>query len=72
MVNVNQAVLGFLRSVASVVVFSAVLAVLSFLADATHLNGVVNDSLAALIAAIASAAEHSWESRNGTAVARRN
>ncbi len=69
MVNINSAAaLGLLRTVASVVVFSVVLAILGFFADATHLHGVVNDGLAGLIAAVAGAAEASWAAKNSTAL----
>lgn len=66
--NISPAVLGVLRSAASVAIFGASLAILSFFADATHLNGVVNDSLAALIAAIASGIEHNMESKGSGAL----
>ncbi len=66
--TLSPAVTGAIRSVVSVAIFGAVAAVLNFLGDSTHLQGVTNDSLALLIAAVASSLEHQMEAKNGTAL----
>lgn len=66
--NISPKVLGFLRAVVSVAVWSAAVSVLSFFSDATHFNGLLNDSLAALVAGLASMLEHQLEAKNGNAL----
>ena len=57
--NLNPAVLGLLRGLG----FAIVLAVLSFIGDAANLHGLLNETLAGLLAAGALALEHSLESK---------
>ncbi len=57
--NLNPAVLGLVRGLG----FTVLLAVLSFVGNAANLHGLVNESLAGLIAAGALALEHSLESK---------
>jgi hypothetical protein len=57
----NPATLGFVRALGTV----ALVAVLSYLGDAAHLSGIVSDSLATVIAALALGLEHSIESQTG-------
>jgi hypothetical protein len=57
----NPATLGFVRALGTV----AVVAVLSYLGDAAHLNGIVSESVAAIIAALALGLEHSIEEKTG-------
>ncbi len=59
--NLNPAWLGFLRAVGVTVL----VAILSYLGDAAHLNGLVSDSLATIIAAVALGIEHNIESKGG-------
>lgn len=60
----SPSVIGFLRALGVVILT----AVLSYLGDASHLNGVVSTSIAALISAIALGLEHSIEEKKGTAL----
>lgn len=60
----NPALLGVLRTLFVVVI----LAVVGFFADASHLNGIVSEGLAALIAAVALAIEHAIEGSTGNAL----
>ncbi len=62
--NISPAVLGFLRTLLTV----AIIAILSYIGDASHLNGLVSGTLATLIAAIAMGLEHSIEANTGKAL----
>lgn len=62
--TISPAVLGFLRALGTV----ALTAVLTYLGDATHLNGIVSGGIATLIAAIALGIEHNIESNSGKAL----
>ncbi len=64
MLNLNPSVLGLIRGVGSVVVF----AVVSYLANAANLHGIVNDGLATLIAGVALMLEHQMEANGGGAL----
>lgn len=69
MLNItSQKLLGFLRSVVAVVIWSAAMAVLSYLSDATHFNGIVDGSLATVIAGLAGLVEHQMESNGSGAL----
>ncbi len=57
-------VLGFIRALGVAVV----MAILSFLGDAAHLSGIVSQSVAGIIAALALAAEHSMEAKGNGAL----
>ncbi len=57
MVNLSPSVLGFIRGVGSVIVF----AVVSYLANAANLHGIMNDGLATLIAGVALMVEHEMQ-----------
>lgn len=60
----NPSTLGFIRALGVAVV----MAVVSYLADASHLNGVVSAGLATIISALALAIEHSIEGSTGNAL----
>lgn len=62
--NLSPAVLGFMRGLGVAIV----VAVLTYLGDAANLNGLVSPTLAALIAAIALAAEHGIQAKTGNAL----
>ncbi len=64
MVTLSPGVLGFLRGVGVVVLA----AVISYLADATHLQGVVSAPVAALIAAVALGFEQHISDTTGKAL----
>ncbi len=68
MFSISPGVLGFARTVLSVALWSAAMAVLSYLSDATHLNGLVNGSLAILIAGGAGVIEHQMETKGSGAL----
>lgn len=61
-------IIGAVRAALSLAVWAALFAVLTYFSDATHLNGFVNESLAAIIAASIGALEHSLESKRGIAL----
>lgn len=60
----NPATLGFLRAIGTVVLMS----VLTYLGDASHLNGILSATLATVISAFALAIEHSIAATTGTAL----
>ena len=60
----SPAVLGFFRAI----LVAVIMAVVTFLANAANLNGVVSGGLATLIAAVALAIEHSMASGTTTAL----
>jgi hypothetical protein len=60
----NPSTLGFIRALGVAVV----MAIVSYLADVPHLNGVVSTSAAVIISAIALAIEHSIASSTGKAL----
>jgi hypothetical protein len=60
----SPAVIGFLRAITVAII----MAVVSFLANAANLNGVVSGGLATLIAAVALAVEHSMAAGTTTAL----
>lgn len=62
--TITPAQLGFVRAIGVAIL----LFVLSYLGDASHLNGVVSDSIATVIAALALAIEHNIESNTGKAL----
>lgn len=62
--QLSPAMLGLVRSLGFVVI----LAVVSFLANAANLHGVVSDGLAASIATLALVAEHYLEGKTGSAL----
>ncbi len=64
MVTLSPAVLGFLRGIGVVVLA----AVVTYLADATHLQGIVSAPVAALIAAVALGLEQHVSSTTGKAL----
>jgi hypothetical protein len=63
-IDMSQATLGFLRGILAVVI----MAVVTFLANAANLHGIVPDGIAALIAAVALAFEHDLASGTQTAL----
>jgi hypothetical protein len=60
----SPSLLGFIRGIA----FAVVVAVLSFIGDATHLTGILNPETAAFVAALALAIEHGIEAKTGNAL----
>ncbi len=59
--NLNPAVLGMIRGLGVAVL----MAVLTYLGDATHLQGILNPQVAAILAAIVLGIEHNMEA-NGS------
>lgn len=62
--EISQKLLGFLRTLASVAVWGAILAVLSYFSDATHLALWMNQGLATVIAGYIGALEHKYEAED--------
>lgn len=62
--TLTPAQLGLLRGIA----FSVVMAIITFLGDASHLNGVVSPVIAAIIASLALSLEHYLEGNGGGAM----
>lgn len=60
----SPAILGFLRAL-GVIILTAVLA---YVGDASHLDGVVSISLAGIISSLALGLEHSIENKTGNAL----
>lgn len=60
----TPAQLGFVRGVGSIILMG----VLTYLADASHLNGLVSVSVATIIAGLAAALESSLSNGTGTAL----
>lgn len=60
----SPALLGFIRAIGSVVVF----AVVSYIADASHLSGLMSVSAAAVISGLALSLEHYLGDKSGTAL----
>lgn len=61
--NISPATLGLLRGIGTTILF----AVLTYLGDASHLLGVFSPEVAAVIAGIVLAIEHSVENKTGGA-----
>ncbi len=69
MVNITSSkLLGFLRGVVYSVVWSASLALLTYLSDATHFNGLIDGTLATVIAGLAGLVEHQIEANGSGAL----
>lgn len=62
--EISQKLLGFLRTLASVVVWSALMGVLGYFSDSTHLAPWMNTGLATVIAGYIGALEHKYESED--------
>lgn len=62
--NISAGWLGIVRGV----LFAAVMAILTYLGDAAHLNGVISESGAAVIATLALGLEHMLEQTSGKAM----
>lgn len=62
--NITPAQLGFIRALGVAIV----LFVLSYIGDASHLNGLVSDSVATLIAGLALGVEHYIQAKTGSAL----
>ncbi len=60
----SPALLGFLRGV----LFAVVVAILTYLGDATNLSNLLNPTTASVVAALALAIEHSIEAKTGNAL----
>lgn len=60
----SPAILGFVRAIGSIIL----MAVLAYLGDVSHLNGIVSASLATVIAGIAMSVEHMIEAKSGNAL----
>ncbi len=60
----SPAAIGFLRAVG----VAALVAILAYLGDAAHLNGLVSDSVATIVAGLALALEHVIENKTGSAL----
>jgi hypothetical protein len=60
----SPALLGFLRGTG----FALLVALLSYIGDATNLSGVLNPATASVIAALALAVEHAIEAKTGNAL----
>jgi hypothetical protein len=60
----SPALLGFLRGIA----FALIVAVLTFVGDASHLTGLLNPESASVLAALALALEHVVEAKTGSAL----
>ena len=64
MTQISPALVGFLRGLGAFLLA----ALLTYLADATHLQGVVTPQIAAVIAMLALALEHYVEGKTGNAL----
>ncbi len=62
--NIPPPLLGIIRGLGTAVI----VCVLAYFGDAAHLNGIVSDALASVIAAIALAIEHHIEAGGGGAL----
>lgn len=62
--KLTAAQLGFIRSVGSIAIF----AILNYVGDASHLNGIVSAGSAALVAGLALSLEHYIEASTGSAL----
>lgn len=60
----NPAILGLIRGIGVAIL----MAVLTYLGDASHLNGILSGSLAAIISGVALMIEHSIENSTGNAL----
>lgn len=60
----NQTTLGLVRGLGVAVL----MAVLTYLGDAAHLNGILSGSLAAIVSGVALMIEHSIEASSGSAL----
>ena len=61
MLNLSPAVAGFIKGIVLAIVFAAA----SYLENSVNLNGVVNPTLALIIASLASAVESSMKASSG-------
>lgn len=68
MVTLSPKVLGFVRSVVYVAITGAAMYLLHFVSDPANLNGLLNPSLAVLIAGLAGTVEHQMESNGSGAL----
>lgn len=64
----SPGILGAIRTAGSLAIWAALMAILTYFSDATHLDVFMNEGVAAIVAASIGAFEHSIEGSTGKAL----